>query len=156
MGSLLNWMLFSHLNRIIFSSFHYLEPFNNCSTSLHLPCVHGPTACGVRWPQSTLSLLCTICSLLCTICSLLCTICSLLCTICSLLCTICSLLCTICSLLCTICSLFCAICSLLCTIYSLLCTICLRKKGCGEEKTLYFGATVVAYFYRISLFLISL
>ena len=25
---------------------------------------------------------------------------------------------------------------------SLLCTICLRKKGCGEEKTLYFGATV--------------
>ena len=34
----------------------------------------------VRWPQSTISLLCTICSLLCTICSLLCTICSLLCT----------------------------------------------------------------------------
>ena len=53
------------------------------------------------WPQSTISLLCTICSLLCTICSLLCTICSLLCTICSLLCTICSLLHTICSLLCT-------------------------------------------------------
>ena len=120
-GSLLNWMLFSHLNRVIFSSFHYLEPFNNCSTCLHLPSVHGSTACGVRWPQSTLSLLCTICSLLCTICSLLCTICSLLCTICS-----------------------------------LLCTICLRKKGCGEEKTLYFGATVVAYFYGIALFLVSL
>ena len=83
----------------------------------------------VRWPQSTLSLLLTICSLLCTICSLLCTICSLLCTICSLLCTICSLLRTICSLLRTICS-------LLRTICSLLCIICLRKKGCGEEKTL--------------------
>ena len=108
----------------------------------------------VRWPQSTLSLLCTICSLLCTIRSLLCTICSLLCTIRSLLCTICSLLCTICSLLCTICSLLCTICSLLCTICSLprtirslLRTICLRKKECGEEKTLYLRATVAGGYY---------
>ena len=39
----------------------------------------------VRRPQSTFSLLCTICSLLCTNCSLLCTNCSLLCANCSLL-----------------------------------------------------------------------
>ena len=113
-----------------------------CPTSLSLPHSVDPTPSntpGLRWPQSTLSLLCTICSLLCTICSLLRTICSLLCTICSLLRTICSLLCTICSLLRTICS-------LLCTICSILCTICLRKKGCGEEKKMYFGATVLGCF----------
>ena len=61
----------------------------------------------VRWPQSTLSLLRTICSLLRTICSLLRTICSLLRTICSLLRTNYSLLRTNCSLLRTNCSLLC-------------------------------------------------